>query len=344
MAKYAENVNQRTKVIDVQKQFPGGLKTVDTDDALGKVYLREAENVSLSEFGFLEKRYGLAEEEEFLFDTQPPNLDRIQGYFEFTKEDGSVDKILFVDGSPYIKASSDTVYRLSEIFYTEPDFVYPDFSGTSVLENLSLSIVQDAYEVSLFTTVSGMTVIANNIINTQIENLDLSLTIDDTIQDNFIIGAAYSLGNVSLVLTINPGINANFIEQPTINLSDLDLSLAVSGLTTNVLEDSIIRAKLTDQTGGDNIDTTIQFEIVGPGSYSDQIAEIITNFYEVVTNVPGGQFDLTVAAPSSFTDNSKTYNFNRFIINGVPQTVGDNDVTLTFSENVDIEILYNTFA
>ena len=61
MARFAYDVNTRTRLIDIYKQFNGGLKTVDTDDALGSVYLRQAENVSLSEFGFIEKRYGTFE-------------------------------------------------------------------------------------------------------------------------------------------------------------------------------------------------------------------------------------------------------------------------------------------
>ena len=60
MARQYYNVNTQTKLIDTHKQFNGGLKTVDTDDALQDFFLRQAENVSISEFGFLEKRYGLA--------------------------------------------------------------------------------------------------------------------------------------------------------------------------------------------------------------------------------------------------------------------------------------------
>ena len=60
------------------KQFNGGLKTVDTDDALGSVYLRQAENVSLSEFGFIEKRYGTFQKD--LIQTTSGTL---QGYWEY---------------------------------------------------------------------------------------------------------------------------------------------------------------------------------------------------------------------------------------------------------------------
>lgn len=347
MAKYAENVNKQSKIIDIQKQFPGGLKTVDTDDALGKVYLREAENVSLSEFSFLEKRYGLAEEEEFLFDTQPPNLDRIQGYFEFSKRNENneivIDKILFVDGSPYIKVAGDTVYRLKEIFYEEEGFVYPDFTGTPVLENLTLSIAQDEYELTLFASVSGLTVIADNAITTEIENLDLSISIDNTITTDFVTGSVFNLGEVNLGLSINPGIDPEFTPQPSYAYNNLNLGLSVSNISANVLEDSLLRAKLTEQTFGDFISTGVQFQIDGPGTYSDQLQETVNSTpYQEITVIPNGQFDLTVNTTSSFEYSGTTYNFNRFIINGVPQSTGDNDVTLSISGDVDVEILYNT--
>lgn len=126
MAKYAYNINKENKILEVQKQFPGGLKTVDTDDALGKVFLREAENVSLSEFSFLEKRYGTYIEEEFKF--QPgdePNFNKpIQGYFEFTRNDGEVDKLLFIGGFGYIKTAESDVFVKKQFFRTEPGFEY----------------------------------------------------------------------------------------------------------------------------------------------------------------------------------------------------------------------------
>jgi hypothetical protein len=80
MARYAYDVNTTQRYIDVHKQFQGGLKTVDTDDALGAVFLREAENVSISEFGFLEKRYGTYENFKRNMPTGATNL---QGYWEF---------------------------------------------------------------------------------------------------------------------------------------------------------------------------------------------------------------------------------------------------------------------
>lgn len=139
MAKYAENVNKQSKIIDIQKQFPGGLKTVDTDDALGKVYLREAENVSLSEFSFLEKRYGLSEEE--VYDILP-NIDKIQGYFEYTAENGLVDKILFADGKAYIKQGNGP-FQEQDGFYTEDGFQYPDLSGVFDDAPLGVELEQD---------------------------------------------------------------------------------------------------------------------------------------------------------------------------------------------------------
>jgi len=77
MARYLYDVNRTTRFFDVHKQFQGGLKTVDTDDALGAVFLREAQNVSLSEFGFIEKRYGT------YLNNKVALTGTLQGYFEF---------------------------------------------------------------------------------------------------------------------------------------------------------------------------------------------------------------------------------------------------------------------
>jgi hypothetical protein len=134
------NLDRQTKLLDIHKQFMGGLKTIDTDDALGSIYLRDMDNLSLSEFGFLEKRYGTYVSDEFPgieFQADKP----IQGYFEYVDDDGDVHKILFYNGKPYIqnpKAENPLerdVYIQRTGFITdvsEPDFVYPD---TTEIEN-----------------------------------------------------------------------------------------------------------------------------------------------------------------------------------------------------------------
>jgi hypothetical protein len=104
MARYAYDVNTTQRYIDVHKQFQGGLKTVDTDDALGAVFLREAENVSISEFGFLEKRYGTYE--NFKRD-MPIGLTNLQGYWEFEGY-----KIYVINNRFFV--NNETVHRAIE--------------------------------------------------------------------------------------------------------------------------------------------------------------------------------------------------------------------------------------
>jgi hypothetical protein len=108
MAKYLYDVNTTTRYIDIHKQFRGGLKTVDTDDALKDVYLREAENVSLSEFNFVEKRYGLHSLNEHApWDGDTPNIDSIvQGYFEYYVDANTVHKIIVIEGNFYVDQGS----------------------------------------------------------------------------------------------------------------------------------------------------------------------------------------------------------------------------------------------
>lgn len=141
MARTAYDVNRTVRHLDVHKQFMGGLKTVDTDDALRTVYLRELKNLSLSEFGFIEKRYGIYKSEELQFvntngNTINPfnisgNVGLIQGYFEYVDKTKRVHKLLFIDGVPYIKdprpgSAYPDKYRAVDLFYEEPGNDYPN--------------------------------------------------------------------------------------------------------------------------------------------------------------------------------------------------------------------------
>ena len=112
MARYAYDVNTTQRYIDVHKQFQGGLKTVDTDDALGAVFLREAENVSISEFGFLEKRYGTYE--NFKQTVGINANSKLQGYWEF---EGYI--IYAVDGDIFVNGTQ------INNFHTEAGLRYP---------------------------------------------------------------------------------------------------------------------------------------------------------------------------------------------------------------------------
>jgi len=130
MARYAYDVNTTTRLIDVHKQFSGGLKTVDTDDSLGAVFLRQAENVSLSEFGFIEKRYGTFEEFK---KTISGNL---QAYFEFKNQ-----FIYVVDGVFYVNDSTEPATITKE----KPDeWRYPED-----VDNFELQTERDMNAVSI---------------------------------------------------------------------------------------------------------------------------------------------------------------------------------------------------
>ena len=108
MARSRFDVNTTIKLLETTKQFVGGLKTVDTDDALGSFFLRDAENISLSEYGFIEKRYGLVDDNDLDLSAVIPSLThsypdyKVQGYFEYVRIDGFVDQILFVNGRLYL--------------------------------------------------------------------------------------------------------------------------------------------------------------------------------------------------------------------------------------------------
>ena len=134
MARYAYDVNTTQRYIDVHKQFQGGLKTVDTDDALGAVFLRDAQNISLSEFGFIEKRYGTYENFKTSF---PLNIidanANLQGYWEFLGK----YIVVAVNGNLYWQSLStpentfiilDKLYKKSNLKY--PETLVQHFSAT----------------------------------------------------------------------------------------------------------------------------------------------------------------------------------------------------------------------
>jgi hypothetical protein len=131
MARYLYDVNTLQRYIDVHKQFQGGLKTVDTDDALKDIYLREAENVSLSEFNFIEKRYGthkLAEHKPWtsLEDSNSP----LQGYFEYYVDANTVHKIVAIEGQFYIDQGSG--FQRVEFFTKEENTPFIDLSSLGI--------------------------------------------------------------------------------------------------------------------------------------------------------------------------------------------------------------------
>ena len=123
MARQYYNVNTQTKLIDTHKQFNGGLKTVDTDDALQDFFLRQAENVSISEFGFLEKRYGLAKKGELISGANATG--RVQGHHKFNYG-SSTDEILAVNGKLYLKEHGQSAFTQVSSFATITGQKYPD--------------------------------------------------------------------------------------------------------------------------------------------------------------------------------------------------------------------------
>lgn len=143
MAKMRYDVDQTTKILDINKQFIGGLKTVDTDDSLGTVFLRDAENVSISEFGFVERRYGIAEDKERLnFEGRVINNPKVQGYFEYRKGKDVYDQILFIDGRLFLnQMENPTGWRQITSLYKDPEL---DYLSDEKFAELGLTEIFDA--------------------------------------------------------------------------------------------------------------------------------------------------------------------------------------------------------
>ena len=119
MSRFIYDVDKITRYIDIHKQFGGGLKTVDTDDSLRDIYLREAENISLSEFNFIEKRYGLHKLEEHMPWSSLTSVSSIvQGYFEYYVDADTVDKIIVIEGKFYVNRDGNGFEEVE--FFTIP--------------------------------------------------------------------------------------------------------------------------------------------------------------------------------------------------------------------------------
>jgi len=144
MARFRYDVNTQTKLLDIHKQFQGGLKTVDTDDSLKTLFLRQAENLELSEFGFLEKRYGQVVEKELMNAGILNGTNTIQGYFEYTRADSTIDKILIIDGKLFLN-TNDTGFTQVTNIKAESGKRYPDIT---VFNDLGMDIDDDFYTIT----------------------------------------------------------------------------------------------------------------------------------------------------------------------------------------------------
>jgi hypothetical protein len=144
------HVDTMTRLMDSHKQFMGGLKTVDTDDSLKGFFLRDVENISLSEFGFLERRYGLVNDANFEF-VVPQVVDevidpftgdrsfkdRLQGYFEYVRPDKVVETIIFYNGKLYLnKAQVTKLYQYPQSFDPKLGLYNNNISATDFKEYL----------------------------------------------------------------------------------------------------------------------------------------------------------------------------------------------------------------
>lgn len=147
-SRYQYDVNKVTRYIDIHKQFQGGLKTVDTDDALKDVYLREAQNISISEFNFIEKRYGLHQLGDPLkpWDSVENASSKLQGYFEYYVNANTIHKIIVFEGHFYIDQADGNDFQKVE-FFTKPE-------GTVLFDLSSLGIYTEDVVNSIVTGTS----------------------------------------------------------------------------------------------------------------------------------------------------------------------------------------------
>jgi hypothetical protein len=157
MARFIYDVDKTTRYIDIHKQFSGGLKTVDTDDALKDIYLREAENVSLSEFNFLEKRYGMHNLKEYApWVSLASTSSIVQGYFEYYVNPNTVHKIIVIEGKIYIDSGSG--FNLIQSFAYENAIQIT----TAIFPTTNLAFVEDVAALGVGNYTNQVKYVFNN--------------------------------------------------------------------------------------------------------------------------------------------------------------------------------------
>lgn len=276
MARVAFNVNTQTKLLDLYGQFNGGLKTVDTDDALRDFFLRQAENVSISEFGFLEKRYGLTKKRQFTFvDGIDPvsfnSNDIVQGYIKFNYG-ANTDELIAIDGYFYKREHGETAFKRVNTFVTDNAFKYPqrivDGSVTSDLPtNFTNGIFQNTREVGfariedklyIFTGSYPLIYSRNNLATGEPHN---------PVGGKLYV-MPYYVPNFAEIASLGQGINLLISDfERVYGYDDLDLSTQFTDFNGNWAEAGRPNIRIKEQTYAPlvpfvkNTDTQLRFEL-----------------------------------------------------------------------------------
>jgi hypothetical protein len=108
--------------------------------------------VSLSEFGFIEKRYGTYEKEKLAIGA---NDEKLQGFFEYVEEDGTVNEIAIVGGKLYLRLAGQSTFTEVTKFKKEGAFKYDDsVFGTAYTLSNFLNEPDETYQFT-FNQFSG---------------------------------------------------------------------------------------------------------------------------------------------------------------------------------------------
>lgn len=325
------NLNRQTKLFDIHKQFMGGLKTIDTDDALRSVFLRDVNNLSLSEYGFLEKRYGTYINDEFSgipFQENKP----IQGYFEYVDDDGDVHKIMFYDGIAYIKnpkaenEEERNVYVAKDVFVTEPQFTYP--SPQEISNETDFEVIEVEDPIGTFSGGAAGIFVFNETTSGRNDNI-----LFDTIQftelpqgrqDNILLEI------IDFVETID-----GFRSQA--NTAIFKFSEAIQGRKDNLLQSSLLFSETIQGRKDDSASVLITFTDNAEGRLDEDFASYIK-----FTANAAGRLDPIVNINLSFTDSvfgrddavpSSIMQFTDTAIGGIAAS-GVISNTLNFTENI----------
>lgn len=278
MARQNYNVNTQAKLLDLYGQFNGGLKTVDTDDSLKTFFLRQAENVSISEFGFLEKRYGLSKKRKLNFVDESDQAvsfnsnDIVQGHFKFNYG-AKTDEFIAIDGYLYKREHGESNFKRVVSFVLDTtNFKYPQriVEGSEVSDlppNFVNGVFQNTREIG-FARIEDKLYIFTGSYPLIYSRTDLATgqAHDPDVGKFYVM--PYYVPNFSEIASLGQGINLLISDfERVYGYDDLDLSTQLTDIDGNYTLGSRPDIRIKEQTYAPlvpfvkNAETQLRFEL-----------------------------------------------------------------------------------
>ena len=321
------NVNTQVKLIDLYGQFNGGLKTVDTDDSLKTFFLRQAENVSISEFGFLEKRYGLSKKRQLSFVDASDNPvtfnsnDIVQGHFVFNYGAKS-DEFVAIDGYIYKREHGESNFkRVVSFVLDETNFKYPKrlVEGSDVSDlpaNFENGVIQNTREIG-FTRIEDKVYVFTGSYPLIYSRTDLATGAAHNPDVGKFYVMPYYVPNFSEIASLGQGVNLLISDFDRVyGYDDLDLSTQLTDIDGTYTLGSRPDIRIKEQTYAPlvpfvkNTETQLRFELALDIKVPEEAVTKYTTLaeqsyiFEAGSFVEGAYYTIPNSDPAGATCNS----------------------------------------